>query len=40
TRVKSVQSIVFQAKESKTLTASDTDVEGLVQELIGEKIIG
>ena len=40
TRVKSVQNIVFQAKESKTLTASDADVEGLVQELISEKIIG
>ena len=40
TRVKSVQNIVFQAKESKTLTASDADVEGLVRELISEKIIG
>ena len=40
TRVKTVQNIVFQAKESKTLTASDADVEGLVQELISEKIIG
>lgn len=40
TRVKSVQNIVFQAKESKTLSASDADVEGLVQELINEKIIG
>jgi electron transfer flavoprotein beta subunit len=38
--VKTVQNIVFQAKESKTLTASDADVEGLVQELISEKIIG
>ena len=40
TRVKSVQNIVFQAKESKTLTASDADVEGLIRELISEKIIG
>lgn len=40
TRVKSVQNIVFQAKESKTLTASDADVEGLIQELLQEKIIG
>ena len=40
TRVKSVQNIVFQAKESKTLTASDADVESLVQELISDKIIG
>ena len=40
TKVKSVQNIVFQAKESKTLTGSDEDVEGLVKELLGEKIIG
>ena len=40
TRVKSVRNIVFQAKESKTLTASDADVESLVQELISDKIIG
>jgi electron transfer flavoprotein beta subunit len=40
TRVKSVQNIVFQAKESKTLTASDADVESLVRELLSEKIIG
>ena len=40
TRVKAVQNIVFQAKESKTLSASDADVEGLVQELLNEKIIG
>ena len=40
TKVKSVQNIVFQAKESKTLTASDADVEGLVKELLDEKIIG
>ena len=40
TKVKSVQNIVFQAKESKTLTGSDEDVEGLIKELLGEKIIG
>ena len=40
TKVKTVQNIVFQAKESKTLTSSDTDVESLVKELIDEKIIG
>ena len=40
TKVKSVQNIVFQAKESKTLTSSDADVEGLIQELLNEKIIG
>ena len=40
TKVKNVVNIVFQAKESKTLSASDADVEGLVQELLNEKIIG
>ena len=40
TKVKAVQNIVFQAKESKTLTGSDADVEGLVKELLDEKIIG
>lgn len=39
TKVKAVKNIVFQAKESKTLTASDADVEELVKELVGEKII-
>lgn len=40
TKVKSVQNIVFQAKESKTLTSSDGDVKALMKELIEEKIIG
>ena len=40
TKVKGVVNIVFQAKESKTLTASDSDVESLVKELLNEKIIG
>ena len=40
TKVKAVQNIVFQAKESKTLTSADADVESLVKELIDEKIIG
>ncbi len=40
TKVKAVQNIVFQAKESKTLTAADKDVEALMKELIDEKIIG
>jgi electron transfer flavoprotein beta subunit len=39
TKVKGIKNIVFQAKESKTLTASDADIEGLVKELVGEKII-
>ena len=40
TKVKAVQNIVFQAKESKTLTSSDADIEGLVMELLNNKIIG
>ena len=40
TKVKSIMNIVFQAKESKTLTSSDADVEGLIKELLNEKIIG
>ena len=40
TKVKAVQNIVFQAKESKTLTDSDADIEALMKELINEKIIG
>ncbi len=40
TKVKAVKNIVFQAKESKTLTGSDADVEALVKELLDEKIIG
>ncbi len=40
TKVKNVVNIVFQAKESKTLTGSDADVEGLVKELLQDKIIG
>ena len=40
TKVKAVQNIAFQAKESKTLTNSDADIEGLIKELLNEKIIG
>ena len=40
TNVKTVKNIVFKAKESQTLTASDADVEGLIVELLNEKIIG
>ena len=40
TKVKAVQNIVFQAKEAKTLTASDADVESLIKELLEDKIIG
>lgn len=40
TNVKAVQNIVFKAKDSRTMTSSDADVEGLIIELLNEKIIG
>ncbi|SUB78135.1 Electron transfer flavoprotein small subunit [Porphyromonas macacae] len=40
TKVKTVQNIVFQAKESKTLTGLDSDIEGLMKELIQNHTIG
>ena len=40
TKVKEVQSIAFQAKESKSLTADDADINALMQELLKDKIIG
>jgi electron transfer flavoprotein beta subunit len=40
TNVKAVKNIVFKAKESRTLTASDADIDGLSKELLEEKIIG
>ena len=40
TKVKAIKNIVFQSKESKTLTASDADIEGMIKELLDEKIIG
>ena len=40
TKVKAVMNIVFQAKESKTLSGSDSDINGLMKELLDEKIIG
>ncbi len=40
TNVKKVQNIVFKAKESRSLTGSDEDINSLMKELISEKIIG
>ena len=40
TKVKAVKNIVFQAKESKTLTSSDEDIDNLMKELLNESIIG
>ena len=38
TKVKAIQNIVFQAKESKTLTGSDKDVEDLIVELLANPV--
>lgn len=40
TKVKAVKNISFKAKESKVLTGSDEDVEGLIQELLANNTIG
>lgn len=40
TKVKTVENIVFQAKESKTITTSDAEVEALVKELLANHTIG
>ena len=40
TKVKTIQNIVFQAKENKTLSASDNEIEELMIELISNHTIG
>lgn len=40
TKVKNVENISFQAKESKTLIGSDSDVENLIVELLDSHTIG
>lgn len=40
TKVKKVENVVFQAKESKTLSSSDSDIESLMIELIRQHTIG
>lgn len=40
TKVKSIQNVVFQAKESKTLSASDNEIDELMKELIANHTIG
>ncbi|MFI3277671.1 MAG: electron transfer flavoprotein subunit beta/FixA family protein [Rikenellaceae bacterium] len=40
TKVKKIQNVVFQAKESKRLTASDEDINSLIVELIGSHTLG
>ena len=40
TKVKKIESVVFQVKESKTISASDSDIEDLMKELILNHTIG
>ena len=40
TKVKTVENIVFQTKESRTMTGSDSDIEGLIVELLNNHTIG
>ena len=40
TKVKKIENVVFTAKESKVLTPSDADIEGLMKELIENHNIG
>ena len=40
TKVKKIENIVFQAKESKTITGCDADVENLIVELLANHTIG
>lgn len=40
TKVKKIENVVLQAKESKTLTAEDADIEALMQELIASHTLG
>jgi electron transfer flavoprotein beta subunit len=40
TKVKKIENIIFQAKESKTLSGSDPDVENLIVELLANHTIG
>ena len=40
TNVKTVKNIVFKAKESRSMTGSDAEIENLMVELLNDKIIG
>ncbi|MDR2423830.1 MAG: electron transfer flavoprotein subunit beta/FixA family protein [Prevotellaceae bacterium] len=40
TKVKKIENVVFQTKESKTLSDADADIEGFVKELIANHNIG
>lgn len=40
TKVKKIENVIFQAKESKTLTPSDVEIDELMKELIANHTIG
>lgn len=40
TKVKQIENVVFQAKESRKMTASDEDINSLMAELIAAHTIG
>ena len=40
TKVKQIENVVFQAKESRRLTASDGDIDSLMVELISSHTLG
>lgn len=40
TKVKTIENVVFQVKESKVLTSSDKDIDELIKELINNHTIG
>ena len=40
TKVKQIESVVFAAKESLQLTPSDSDIDGLMKQLIANHTIG
>lgn len=40
TKVKKIENIVFQAKESKILTSADADIDELMKELILNHTLG
>jgi electron transfer flavoprotein beta subunit len=40
TKVKKIENVVFQAKESKTLSSGDAEIDGLMKELITNHTIG
>lgn len=39
-KVKAIENIVFQAKESKTISSADQEVEDLIVELLANHTIG